>query len=100
MTPSKAALWSRFQQFYTEHPSLGLAMDISRVNFPDNFLTTMERPMQRAYIAMAELEKGGIANPDEKRMVGHYWLRAPAGSCAWSRPAARSTTSSPRSSPS
>lgn len=27
---------------------------------------------------MAELEKGAIANPDENRMVGHYWLRNPA----------------------
>src|ERR1700737_997640 len=26
---------------------------------------------------MQQLEKGAIANPDEKRMVGHYWLRAP-----------------------
>jgi glucose-6-phosphate isomerase len=26
---------------------------------------------------MAALEGGAIANPDEKRMVGHYWLRAP-----------------------
>ena len=26
---------------------------------------------------MAALEAGAIANPDEKRMVGHYWLRAP-----------------------
>ena len=24
---------------------------------------------------MRELEAGAIANPDEKRMVGHYWLR-------------------------
>ena len=34
--------------------------------------------MQRAFAAMADLERGGIANPDEKRMVGHYWLRNPA----------------------
>src|SRR4030095_16349401 len=27
--------------------------------------------------AMAALEHGAEANPDEKRMVGHYWLRAP-----------------------
>ena len=27
---------------------------------------------------VAELENGAIANPDEKRMVGHYWLRNPA----------------------
>src|SRR5256714_5094596 len=26
---------------------------------------------------MRNLEAGGIANPDEKRMVGHYWLRKP-----------------------
>ena len=26
---------------------------------------------------MRELEAGAIANPDEQRMVGHYWLRAP-----------------------
>jgi glucose-6-phosphate isomerase len=26
---------------------------------------------------MSRLEAGDIANPDEKRMVGHYWLRAP-----------------------
>ena len=26
---------------------------------------------------MAALEGGAIANPDENRMVGHYWLRAP-----------------------
>ncbi len=38
----------------------------------------MKTPIQKAFIAMAELEKGGIANPDEKRMVGHYWLRNPA----------------------
>ncbi len=77
MMPSKAALWARYQQYYTEFASLGLSVDLSRVNFPDGFLTTMERPLQRAFAAMAELEKGAIANPDEKRMVGHYWLRAP-----------------------
>jgi glucose-6-phosphate isomerase len=38
----------------------------------------MKTPIQKAFIAMAELEQGGIANPDEKRMVGHYWLRNPA----------------------
>jgi glucose-6-phosphate isomerase len=37
----------------------------------------MEPQMQEAFAAMAALEKGAVANPDEKRMVGHYWLRAP-----------------------
>ena len=31
--------------------------------------------MRKAFDDMAALEKGAIANPDEGRMVGHYWLR-------------------------
>lgn len=31
----------------------------------------------RAFKDMTALEGGAIANPDEKRMVGHYWLRKP-----------------------
>jgi len=71
-------LWNRFQRYYTEFPSIRLAIDVSRMNFPDGFLVSMEQEMQRAFRAMDELENGAIANPDEKRMVGHYWLRNPA----------------------
>lgn len=35
----------------------------------------MEERFKSAFKAMEELEKGSIANPDEGRMVGHYWLR-------------------------
>lgn len=45
------------------------------MRFPDDFLGGMEAKAQKAFAAMADLEKGGIANPDEGRMVGHYWLR-------------------------
>lgn len=72
---SKEQLWARFQKYYSEYPNLGLAVDISRMNFPDSFFPQMEPRMQTAFAAMAELEKGAIANPDENRMVGHYWLR-------------------------
>ena len=75
MQLSKEQLWHRFQKYFTDFPSLGLAIDLSRVNFPEDFFTQMEPRMQKAFVAMAELEKGAIANPDEKRMVGHYWLR-------------------------
>src|SRR5690625_4228092 len=47
------------------------------MNFSDDFLPSMEKRMQQAFDAMERLEKGAIANPDEKRMVGHYWLRDP-----------------------
>ena len=70
-------LWSRFKQYYYYDPSLDFALDISRVSFPDEFFPDMEPELQRAFAAMDELEAGAIANPDENRMVGHYWLRAP-----------------------
>lgn len=71
-------LWQRFQTHYREFPELGLAVDISRMNFPDDFFARIHDRMTAAFQAMAELEAGAIANPDEKRMVGHYWLRNPA----------------------
>ena len=52
-------------------------VDISRIAFTDDFLSSMAPLMRKAYHAMADLERGGIANPDEERMVGHYWLRSP-----------------------
>ncbi|MEO8377079.1 MAG: glucose-6-phosphate isomerase [Candidatus Sumerlaeota bacterium] len=52
-----------------------LALDYSALGMDAKFLTAMEPRIQAAYDAMEKLEKGAIANPDEKRMVGHYWLR-------------------------
>src|SRR5262249_12228037 len=74
---STTILWKRFQQYLCQVPALGLTLDISRMRFADGFLDRMAAPMQRAFEAMDALERGAIANPDEKRMVGHYWLRAP-----------------------
>jgi glucose-6-phosphate isomerase len=78
MTLTKEQLWERFKKYYFEFPSIGLAIDLSRVNFSENFFSEMEPRVQKAFAEMAELEKGAIANPDENRMVGHYWLRNPA----------------------
>lgn len=69
--------WSRFKKYYYHNADLDVSLDISRLPFPEDFFSTMEPAMQRAFAAMAKLEAGAIANPDEKRMVGHYWLRAP-----------------------
>ena len=74
---NKAALWQRYQDHLCQCPSVGLKLDISRIPFDDGFFDRMEPAMQAAYDAMAQLEAGRIANPDESRMVGHYWLRAP-----------------------
>ena len=85
MNFSKQELWERFQKYYTEFPTLGLSLDLSRMNFGEDFFPSMEPRIQKAFAAMAELERGAIANPDENRMVGHYWLRnaalAPTPDC-------------------
>jgi len=69
--------WSRFKEFSFHHPKLGISIDLSRLPFPPGYLEQMAGRMEHAFADMAALEKGAIANPDEKRMVGHYWLRAP-----------------------
>ena len=78
MNYSKSQLWQRFQKHYTDFPSLGLALDLSRMNFSDDFFHSMEPRLQKAFAAMAALERGAVSNPDENRRVGHYWLRNPA----------------------
>jgi glucose-6-phosphate isomerase len=70
-------LWKRYCQYLCRVDSLDLTLDISRMHFDDSFLASMEPAVQRAFADMDALESGAIANPDEKRMVGHYWLRAP-----------------------
>jgi len=75
MNFTKSQSWERFQKFYTEFPELGIALDLSRMNVDDNFFAGMESKIQKAFTDMDALEKGAISNPDENRMVGHYWLR-------------------------
>ena len=75
MNYTKLQWWERFQKYYTEFPTLGLAVDLSRMNVDDAFFTAMEPKIKKAFADMTALEAGAIANPDENRMVGHYWLR-------------------------
>ncbi len=70
-----AALWQRYQDWLYHHAGLGLYLDISRMRFDDAFVATMESKFAAVFQKMAALEAGAIANPDEERMVGHYWLR-------------------------
>ena len=71
------SLWQRFQQYYLRYDDLGFSVDISRMRFADGFFEKMRPEVEQAFAAMQELEAGAIANPDENRMVGHYWLRDP-----------------------
>ncbi|KAL0834891.1 hypothetical protein Bca101_086780 [Brassica carinata] len=69
------ALWKRYLDWLYQQKDIGLYLDVSRVGFTDEFVVEMEERFKSAFKAMEELEKGSIANPDEGRMVGHYWLR-------------------------
>jgi glucose-6-phosphate isomerase len=71
------ALWQRYQDWLYYHQGLGLYVDVSRMRFDDAFVAKMQPKFEAAFQDMVELEKGAIANPDEGRMVGHYWLRNP-----------------------
>ncbi|EDY39324.1 glucose-6-phosphate isomerase [Cyanobium sp. PCC 7001] len=69
--------WSRFCELLWHHEELGFWLDVSRMALNQDDLDRLQPGFTKAFAAMAALEGGAIANPDEQRMVGHYWLRAP-----------------------
>ncbi len=57
------------------YPEMGISLDLSKLPLTPEYLAEMQPLIERAYADIAALESGVIANPDENRMVGHYWLR-------------------------
>lgn len=72
-----ATLWQRYQDWLYYHEGLEFYLDVSRMRFDDAFVAQLQPKFEKAFQDMAALEGGAIANPDEDRMVGHYWLRNP-----------------------
>lgn len=70
-------LWQRYQDWLYYHEGLGLYLDVSRMRFDDSLSKTLKPQFEKAFEDVQALEEGAIANPDENRMVGHYWLRNP-----------------------
>jgi glucose-6-phosphate isomerase len=58
-------------------PALGVWMDLSTTTLAPADLAAAEADFAPCFAGMAALEAGAVANPDEGRRVGHYWLRAP-----------------------
>jgi glucose-6-phosphate isomerase len=75
VTTTMADLWKRYCESLYANPALGFSLDLSRMNLPDDLYEQQRASIGEAFRAMEALEKGAIANPDENRMVGHYWLR-------------------------
>jgi len=69
--------WERFCASQVTQRELGIRLDLSRTPVDPTYVRSMQRAGKRALRAMEQLEQGEIANPDEGRQVGHYWLRDP-----------------------
>jgi glucose-6-phosphate isomerase len=60
---------------HPHRPHDELSVDATAMGFDAAALDAL--PWDRTFAAMAALEAGAVANVDEGRRVGHYWLRAP-----------------------
>lgn len=69
------SLWTRFSSALVRYPALSFSLDLSRMDLDAAFYESMNDKVARAFRDNKALEGGAIANPDEGRMVGHYWLR-------------------------
>lgn len=74
---SRADHWERFKKYFMLDRASHFSMDVSCMGFGEGYFEGVQGRMKAALDAMAGLEAGAIANPDEQRMVGHYWLRNP-----------------------
>jgi glucose-6-phosphate isomerase len=72
-----AGLWQRFCSLLWHDPAQGIWLDLSRMGLGESDLEALAPSFASAFAAMEALEAGAIANPDEQRQVGHYWLRNP-----------------------
>lgn len=54
---------------------LGFSLDLSLMDLPGSLQGDLAGKIEKSLNDIRELEAGAIANPDEGRMVGHYWLR-------------------------
>ena len=68
-------LWQKYDESTIRYNDLGFEIDFSRVNYSDQCTEGMEEKVSKAIANMQALEAGEVVNPDEGRMVGHYWLR-------------------------
>jgi len=71
---------SRLRSLSAQAPAVPLLVDVSRTSLPAHAKTSdplLLEALPAAFSGMAALEGGAVANPDEGRRVGHYWLRAP-----------------------
>lgn len=67
--------WQTYNQSILRYPQFGFSLDLSLMEIGADFIAGMTPKINKAFDDMKALEAGAIANPDENRRVGHYWLR-------------------------
>ncbi len=72
---SNSSHWQQFQDTITRYPELEFSIDSSRMDIPADYHDSLAAEIDRAVSGIQKIEAGEIMNPDEGRMVGHYWLR-------------------------
>jgi len=61
--------------WFQHHALRPWSLDATAMGLSEDDLDSLD--WRGAFQAMEALEAGELANPDEQRQVGHYWLRAP-----------------------
>ena len=69
--------WDRFKELLWFDENLDIWLDVSRMKLTSSDLNNLSQQFISAFESIQELESGSIANRDENRQVGHYWLRNP-----------------------
>ena len=69
--------WNRYCDLLFNDDSLGFWLDISRMDVEQKDFDDFKEIFSKAFSSIKRLENGSIANIDEGRQVGHYWLRNP-----------------------
>ena len=69
--------WDKLNNYFLEIEELNFQIDISRMILDESKFKKTLSIAENALPEIDNIEKGEIANPDENRQVGHYWLRSP-----------------------
>ncbi|MBC8376553.1 MAG: glucose-6-phosphate isomerase [FCB group bacterium] len=72
--PTSSTLKSYSDKLYTNE-TLDFYLDLNDADLTETSIISLQPALIQALNEMQNLENGAIANPDENRTVGHYWLR-------------------------
>ncbi len=67
--------WKKFSNHLWFDNHLKIWLDISKIKFNQDEFLDLNNKFIKVFKALEDLENGAISNIDEKRQVGHYWLR-------------------------